>query len=144
MYVKVIAWLFGTPKGRGVLIGLSLALGALLSWLVFSSHYEAVGYDKCQSEHAEALNKANVEQAKENERKSEIGATIAGNAASNADTAVKKADDSTTTTKEGISNAYKSPPRTAPVSLGSCVHPVDDRVQDGIDGAVRKANAASR
>lgn len=144
MTAKIIAWLFGTAMGRGVLLGASISIGIAAGWYIFSSHYETVGYNKCQSEHQEALNKANTEQAEENARKNELGSAIAKDAAENAANVVKDAEQNTTTTKEGISDAYKDPPRTAPVVLGSCVHPVDDRVQDRIDAAVRKANATAR
>lgn len=144
MTAKIIAWLFGTAMGRGVLLGASISIGVAAGWYIFSSHYETVGYNKCQSEHQEALNKANAEQAAENARKNELGSAIAKDAAENADATVKDADANTTTTKEGISDAYKDPPRTAPVSIGSCVHPVDDRVQDRIDAAVREANTPAR
>lgn len=144
MWMKVTTWLFGTPMGRGVLLGGSISIGMALGWWAFSSHYETVGYNKCQNEHLEAVNAANAAQAEENDRKGKIGSVLAGEAAAGADAAVKDADSTTTTTKEGISDAYKGSPRTAPVALGSCVHPVDDRVQDRIDAAVRKANAAAR
>lgn len=138
----IITWLFGTATGRGVLLGGSIAIGLALGWWLFSSYYESQGYQRCKSEQAEALNRANVEQAKKNAESDKASAEVGQQTADAANTVVRDADAGTSTAKETIEDVYAKPPSTAPLALGSCVHPVDQRVQDDIDAAVRRANAA--
>lgn len=133
----VIAWMFGTKIGRAV----TLAAVILLCWWAFSSHYEKVGYDKCQAEHALAVANANVKQAAKNAANDALSAGIGQKSAKAADKAVAAVDKQTTKTKENTDRVYSKPPTTAPIALGSCVHPVDDSVQDDIDRAVDRANA---
>jgi hypothetical protein len=136
----IIAWLFGTKTGRTVLLCGAVAAGAAASWYAFSSHYDAQGYARCQSEHAAALNKANAKQDRENIERAKTGSQIGQEAAGNAQNVIHDADAAATTTKEDIHNVYKKPVATAPVALGSCVHPLDPRVQKRIDRAVSEAN----
>jgi hypothetical protein len=140
MWTRIAGWLFGTAMGRGVLLGGSISIGIAAGWYLFSSHYETKGYEKCQSEQLEAIAKGNVKQANENAEKDKLGSEIAQEALDDAAGVVKEADNNAISTKEDIKDVYKKPPATAPVSFGSCVHPVDQRVQDRIDRAVRQAN----
>lgn len=138
----IITWLFGTATGRGVLLGGSIAIGLALGWWLFSSHYEAQGYQRCKSEQTEALNRANAEQAAKNAANDKASAEVGQQTADAANTVVAGADANTASTKETIEDVYSKPPTTAPLALGSCAHPVDQRVQDDIDAAVRRANDA--
>ena len=140
MTAAIIKWLFGTAMGRGVLLGGSITIGLGLGWWLFSSHYDAKGYQRCKSEQIEALNNANVEQAKKNAASAKVSAEVGQQTADAANTVVRDADDRTASTKETIEDVYAKPPTTAPLALGTCVHPVDQRVQDDIDAAVRRAN----
>jgi len=137
-----IKWLFNTPMGRGVTLAGSVAIGLAVGWWAFSSHYDKVGYERCQGEHAAALAAANADQANKNAANDKTSAAVGQQTADAAGKVIKGADADTTKTKETIDHVYQKPPTTAPVVLGSCVHPVDQRVQDAIDGAVRQANAA--
>lgn len=142
MTAAIIKWLFGTAMGRGVLLGGSVAVGLTIGWWAFSSHYDAVGYRRCKDEQARAVNDANVKQARENANNDATSASVGQHAAASAEAVAKAADQGTTKTKETIEHVYAEPPTTAPIALGSCVHPLDQRVQDDIDAAVRRANAA--
>ena len=142
MTAAILKWLFGTAMGRGVLLGGSVTIGLALGWWLFSAHYEAEGYERCKSEQVEALNNANVEQAKKNAENDAASAEVGQQTADAANTVVRGADDQSAATKETIEDVYAKPPATAPLALGSCVHPVDQRVQDDIDAAVRRANGA--
>ena len=142
MTAAIVKWLFGTAMGRGVLLGGSITIGLALGWWLFSSYYDSQGYQRCKSEQIEALNRANVEQAKKNAESDKASAEVGQQTADAANTVVRDADAGTTTAKETIEDVYAKPPSTAPLALGSCVHPVDQRVQDDIDAAVRRANAA--
>ena len=142
MTAAIIKWLFGTARGRGVLLGGSITIGLALGWWLFSSHYDSQGYQRCKSEQIEAINRANVEQAAKNTANDKASAEVGQQTADAANTVVRGADNSTAATKETIEDVYAKPPTTAPLALGSCVHPVDQRVQDDIDAAVRRANAA--
>lgn len=139
MTTKIIAWLFGTAMGRGVLLGGSISIGIAAGWWLFSNHYEGVGYDKCQAEHHEALNKANAETAAKNAEDNQTSSQVGQDTADNVNTVINESETKTADAKETIRDVYRDPPRTAPVALGSCVHPVDERVQDSIDAAVRRA-----
>ena len=142
MLAAIGKFLFGTAMGRGVLLGGSIAIGLGLGWWLFSAHYDSQGYQRCKSEQIEALNRANVEQAKKNAESDKASAEVGQQTADAANKVVRDADAGTTTAKETIEDVYAKPPSTAPLALGSCVHPVDQRVQDDIDAAVRRANAA--
>lgn len=140
MFSGIAAWLVGTATGRSVMVGGGIALGVLAGWYLFSSHYESRGYQRCQNEQLVDINKANASQAAENAAKDKLGSEIARDAADAAAGVIKEADKNAVSSKEEISDVYKRPPSTAPVALGSCVHPVDKRVQDRIDRAVKQAN----
>ena len=135
MWSTAIKWLFGTSMGRGVLLGCSLMVGAGASWWLFSDHYYEKGKTDCQLAQLRDTNLANVAQgernAANNATSSQIGqeSAKAGNAA--VDDAVKAAE----TSKEKVDVVYRDPPATAPVAYGSCVHPVDDRVQQQFEQA---------
>lgn len=135
MWSIAIKWLFGTSMGRGVLLGCSLMVGAGASWWLFSDHYYGKGKTDCQLARLQDTNLANVAQgernAANNATSSQIGqeSAKAGNAA--VDDAVKAAE----TSKEKVDVVYRDPPATAPVAYGSCVHPVDDRVQQQFEQA---------
>lgn len=137
--MKVLAWLLGTATGRGVLIGGSITIGLAGGWWLFSSHYEKAGYEKCQAEHLAAQNKANEEQAQKNADNNQVSSEVGRDTSDNTTTVINESDTKTADAKETIRYVYRDPPRTAPVALGSCVHPVDDRVQQRIDEAVRRA-----
>lgn len=135
MWAKAIAWLFGTSMGRGVLLGASMSIGAVASWYVFKTHYYDAGFQACQLGRATDTNAANVAQGEtniaNNQTSSEIGKTADAEAAKVAADAEAAKNDS----KETIHDVYKKPPVTAPVAVGSCVHPLDERVQDRIKAA---------
>ena len=133
----VIAWMFGTKLGRAV----TLAAVILLCWWAFSSHYEQAGYGRCQREHAAAVARADAEQARQNAANDKTSAKVGQAAAIKAGEAIVAVDTQTTKTKENTDRVYSKPPTTAPIALGSCVHPVDDSVQDDIDRAVDRANS---
>ena len=140
MTATIIKWLFGTAMGRGVLLGGSISIGLGLGWWLFSSHYDSQGYQRCKNEQAEAAAAANAEQAEKNAANDAASAEVGQQTADAGNKVVRDADDNAASTKETIEDVYSKPPATAPVALGSCVHPVDQRVQDDIDAAVRRAN----
>lgn len=142
MTATIIKWLFGTAMGRGVLLGGSISIGLGLGWWLFSSHYDSQGYQRCKNEQAEAAAAANAEQAEKNAANDAASAEVGQQTADAGNKVVRDADDNAASTKETIEDVYSKPPATAPVALGSCVHPVDQRVQDDIDAAVRRANTA--
>ncbi len=142
MLAAIGEFLFGTAMGRGVLLGGSIAIGLGLGWWLFSAHYDSQGYQRCKDEQLQALNQANVDQAAKNAANDKASAEVGQQTADAANKVVRDADAGTTTAKETIEDVYAKPPSTAPLALGSCVHPVDQRVQDDIDAAVRRANSA--
>jgi len=137
----MIAFMLGTRTGQTITLALVIALTVGASWWAFSAHYMGVGYAKCQGEYAAALAQANADQAAKNAENDRTSAEIGNQAADDAADVAEKADAGEAGAKEIVDDVYSKPAQTAPVALGSCVHPVDQRVQDAIDAAVRRANA---
>ena len=133
--MKVLAWLLGTATGRGVLIGGSITIGLAAGWWAFSSHYYDKGKAECEAARAVDTNAANVAQGEKNAAANQTSSGISSAADAAAQTAVTEAQKDNQSAKETIDETYRKPPVTAPVVIGSCVHPVDDRVQDRIQAA---------
>lgn len=135
MWTKAVLWLFGTAMGRGVLLGSSLMIGAGLSWWLFADHYYDKGKTDCELGRAVDTNEANVAQGEQNAANnatsSEVGKTADAEAAKLAEEAERAKHE----TKETVDEIYRKPPVTAPVAVGSCMHPLDDRVQQQIERA---------
>lgn len=143
MWATAIAWLAGTKAGRTVALAVALLLGVLLSWWAFSSHYYGQGYAACQASRLADTNAANVAQGEQNIANNKTSSDIAKETDAEAVKVVEDAEKAKSDSKETITDVYKKPPVTAPVAIGSCVHPVDDRVQDRISKA-RAAAAKAR
>lgn len=135
----VIAWLFNTKVGRMVLLIGTVAITTLLLWYLFADHYRDEGYEKCQAEHIAALNDANVDQAVENEERNDTASEIATEADEAGEGVLETINRDKNDDEREIRYVYRDRPTTAPVHAGSCVHPVDPRVQDRIDEAYRRA-----
>lgn len=136
---KVVAWLFGTRIGRIVLVVAVALLAAVLTFHMVDSRAYKRGQLDCTTKHLAAEAEANQRQARENERRNKVASTIAKDADARGTEAVKATDIVSNETKEVIRYVYRDPPRTKPVA-GTCVHPVDERVQSRIDKAVNAAN----
>ena len=140
MWTKAaIKWLFGTAMGRGVMLGASLMIGAGVSWWLFSDHYYDKGVAACQLGRATDTNAANVAQGEKNIADNQTSSDIGKAADAEAAKVAADAEEAKNDSKETIHDVYKKPPVTAPVAVGSCVHPLDERVQDRIS----KARAAA-
>jgi len=134
------AFFLNTRLGQSIL----LALGMLIAGGVAYRWADSNGYDRCQAEHARAVAAANVE-VYDGQVKRDAGSLDAGKAADEAaDAAVAAVDEKINETEEKVHVIYRDRPATAPVAPGACVHPVDPRVQDGIESAVDRANRANR
>lgn len=143
MWATAIKWLFGTAMGRGVLMGGSIAIGMVIGWYAFSTHYYNAGVKDCQSGRATDTNAANVAQGEQNIANNKTSSQLAQEADVEAVKVIEDAEKAKSESKETVSDVYKKPPVTAPVAIGSCVHPVDERVQDRISKA-RAAAAKAR
>lgn len=140
MWAAAIKWLFGTSMGRGVLLGSSIMIGAGLSWWLFSDHYYDQGVAACEAGRLGDTNAANVAQGEANITNNQTSSQIAKETDAEAAKVVADAEQAKSDSKETTHEVYKKPPVTAPVAIGSCVHPVDERVQDRI-GKARAAAA---
>ena len=129
-----------SPLLRGAVMVALAGIAAGLLWGAFASHYREQGRLECEAAQRAAVDKANREQQKANEEQQEQSDELADAATEAAEDAVAEIDNESVTTKKEITDVYRDPPATAPVVLGSCVHPVDDRVQDRIERAVEAAN----
>lgn len=128
-------WLLTTKVGRSVAATALVAITLAASWYFFSTHYYDAGYAAREAEYLRDQNKANVDQGKKNIDNNATSGKIAKESSAEARDALAKIDEAKTKSKESTHEVYKKPPVTAPVALGSCVHPVDDRVQKRISAA---------
>lgn len=135
MFGIAIKWLFGTAMGRGVLLGGSLMVGAGVSWYLFSDHYYEKGKTDCQLSRAQDTNAANVAQGERNAANNATASQIGQESAKAGNDAINTAREATDQQKEKVDVVYRNAPTTAPVAFGSCVHPVDDRVQQQFEQA---------
>ena len=143
MWATAIKWLFGTAMGRGVLLGGSIAIGMAIGWYAFSTHYYNEGVADCQSGRITDTNAANVAQGEKNIDQNKTSSEIAKETDAEAAKVIDDAEKAKQESKETVHDVYKKPPVTAPVAVGSCVHPLDERVQDRISKA-RAAAAKAR
>ena len=134
-----MTWLIATKTGRTILAALVLAIIVLLCWWGFSSHYTEVGRKACEAEHEKAAHAADVRQEATNSSNDKTSAAVGQKTADEVAATVAKADENAAANKKDIRNAYKKPVTTAPIALGSCVHPVPDSVQDAIESAAKRA-----
>lgn len=96
------------------------------------------GYDRCQAQHAAAAARANIDAvAKERKRDAE-GDVIAGEADARAADVVRDAGSEAASAEERIKVVYRD--RWLDPAPGRCSVPLDPRVQDEIDAAVRRSN----
>jgi len=132
-------WLLTTKVGRAVAATTLVAITLVTSWYFFSSHYTKAGYDACQAEHALAVAEDNI---KVNEAQNKRDATtdkISDKADDTAAEVIEKTNTDTNETKTAIRTVYKDRVVTVPTVAGSCVHPVDSKVQSAIQDAWKSA-----
>lgn len=136
----IIAWLFGTKLGRSVLLASVIATTVLVTYQVV----EQKGYDRCKAEWNAAIADANVKTIDEQNERDEKSSDITQGARASNEENIQAIDEKADKSKETVNDVYDQPPRTQPVAYGSCVHPVDDRVQQEIERGYRQANPSAR
>lgn len=136
----IITWLFGTKLGRTVLMFGTIAITVIITYNVV----EQRGYDRCKREWDRSIADANVKVIDEqNKRDATSSGITQGTRASNEENV--QAVDTAAEKSEGVINdVYDKPPRTQPIAYGSCVHPVDQRVQDEFERGYHQANPSAR
>jgi hypothetical protein len=139
MWATAIKWLFGTAMGRGVLLGGSIAIGAFASYYGFKTYHFNQGVASCEAGRLGDANAANVAQGERNIEQNKTSSEIAKDTDAEAAKVIADAERAKANSKESIHDVYKKAPVTAPIAVGSCVHPVDARVQERI----RKARIAA-
>jgi uncharacterized protein HemX len=138
-----LAFMIGTKLGRTISAALLISIGVGIAWWMFSDHYYDKGYDACQAGYKKLQDEANQRQAALNSQSNTTSSQVAKAASGAADKHVAAVDKSVSETKEATHAIYRDPPKTAPVALGSCVHPVDRRVQSRLEAARSAANGAA-
>lgn len=134
MWARIVVWA-GTKTGRTVLMALALALGLLIGWWAFSRHYYNKGLAECQAARLADTNAANVARGEANIANNAASSDLAQQTQAQGSGVVENAAAAAATAKETVNDVYKKPPTTAPIAFGSCVHPLDQRVQDRISQA---------
>jgi len=138
-----LTWLFGTRIGRIFFTAFIVAW----CWYGFSSYYYRQGVKDCQAQRLDDTNAANVEQGNKNIDSNKIGSEIGKRSDEAGAKVATEAEASNQQSKEIVHVVYKNPPVTAPIAVGSCVHPLDERVQSRISearAAAAEARAAAR
>lgn len=102
------------------------------------------GYDRRGVECEAAADRATASQALAERDRDREARRVEREAQAGVQDDLDRIRDDQTTDQERIRYAYRDRIVTVPVAAGSCVHPVDDRVQDAIDDAVSAARAADR
>lgn len=126
-----LTWLFGTKTGRAVFTAAIIAA----CWWGFSTHYYNNGVKDCQSQRSTDTNAANVAQGEKNIASNQTSSAIEKKSDADAARVASEAEGANNQSKETVREVYRNPPATAPVAVGSCVHPLDQRVQDRISSA---------
>jgi Tfp pilus assembly protein PilX len=112
----------------------------MLGTHLFAKKHYNLGVAACNAQHLADEAVANQRQAMENERKNKLASQIANAADKQGEDVIRDTATDLNKTKETTADVYAKPPTTRPVAVGSCVHPVDKRVQARIDAAVDSAN----
>lgn len=136
----IIAWLFGTKLGRAVLLLSTIAITVVITYNIV----EQRGYDRCKAEWDRSIADANVKVIDEQNERDAKSSDISQDARASNQTNVQAIDKQAEKSEEVVNDVYDQPPRTKPLAYGSCVHPVDDRVQQEIERGYRQANPAAR
>ena len=113
---------FKTPLGR---LLIQFVFFALIAWATYSWIFNK-GIAKCKADQATAAQKAEKPAAK-----------IAAKATEKAAVVVDKIDKKVEADKVAVHVIYRDRPVTAPIKVGSCVHPLDPRTQKLIEDAAR-------
>jgi hypothetical protein len=133
-------WFVNTRLGQSVVLAAAIVAAVAITYNVV----EQKGYNRCKAEWDLAIANAGNEAANaENERDAESSGITQDARASNEDN-IAAVDKTAEKSTEVVNDVYDAPPRTQPVAYGSCVHPVDPRVQDEIERGFRQANPAAR
>ncbi len=141
MYITVIRAALKNPIVQWLVLTVLLATAGYLWWGHVAAHYRQEGIAECQRDHRDAVDAANAAQLVENERQRAAGDRVARDAAGDAATVTARIDATADNNRREVQDVYRNPPSTRPIAVGSCVHPVDDRVQSGFERAVRDANS---
>lgn len=135
-----IAWLFGTKLGRAVLLAATIAITAFVTFKLVDQH----GYNRCKAEWNLSIAGANVKTIDDQNKRDSKSSGITQDARASNQENVQAVDKAAEKSEGVINDVYDKPPRTQPVAYGSCVHPVDDRVQDEFESGYRQANPPAR
>lgn len=130
-----LLWFVNTKLGRTVGAALLIVIAVVASWYFFSTHYYNAGVKACEAKQLADVNKSNVAQGEQNKANNLASGAVAKDADKKQQQLTDAASKDNQTAKGEVHDIYKKPPATAPVRLGSCVHPVDDSVQRRIDEA---------
>ena len=111
-----------------------LIAGIILAcWFGFSRYYTEVGKKQCQDAARTAAEKL------EGKTRPIAQQADKANEAAVQDVAKDQAD-----AGKEIHYVYRDRIKTVPVAAGSCVHPMDDRVQAELEAALQRANGGAK
>ncbi len=140
LLAKIAGWFITSKWGLTILACIVAIAASFLTYNIVVDRAYDRGVAKCQADHIAAEALANQRQDVENAARNTAASKIANTADAAGEAATAATDVSTNSTKEVIHYVYRDLPHTKPVAIGSCVHPVDDRVQQRFNEAIRAAN----
>lgn len=136
--MKIGLWLINSRIGQSILLALACLLTAYVAYRWAYNN----GKHDCEASVAAQQADANIQVHDEGVKRDATSSDISKDTTEKATETVAKIDTTTGKQTEVIRYVYRDRPRTTPVAPGSCVHPVDDRVQEVFDQAVHRANGS--
>lgn len=138
---SILTWFITSKWGITILLAVALAAGSLITYKLVVDRAFDRGVAKCRGELLAATALENQRQARLNVQRNTAASEIANAADAAGADVVRETDAATNDAKETIHVVYRDRPATKPVAPGSCVHPVDKRVQDKLSEAFNSANS---
>lgn len=140
----VIAFFFETKVGRSLGLAILLALAIGITWWRVDARAFARGQADIQAKWDAAVSTARQRATDSTAADAHAASGIAATARTASANATAAVDKTVAQTKEVIRYVYRDPPAGAPVRPGSCVYPLDQRVQDRIQLGLDQAASAAR
>jgi hypothetical protein len=136
----MLNFFLNTRIGQAIVLAAAILAAVAITYNIV----EQRGYDRCKAEWNAAIANANVETINDQNERDEISSDVSQDTRAKNEKDTADINNNRDQAKEVTDDVYSKPPTTAPVQYGSCVHPVDDRVQDRFDAGYREANAPAR
>lgn len=140
----IIGFFTTTKLGQALGLAILLTIAIFATWRVVDHKAFVRGEASVQAKWDKAVAEARQKATDHAAAQARASSGIAATARTDSQAAAAAIEKTTVETKEVIRYVYRDPPKGAPVRPGSCVYPLDGRVQDRIQLSVDQARAAAR